>query len=55
MQFFGLVDLSLLEAVELYATREAAERALAELLGDEPAWESLFRVEEIELGEPSWN
>ena len=55
MRFFGLVDLSLLEAVELYATPEDAERALTKLLCDEPSWESLFRIEVIELGELSWN
>ena len=55
MRFFGLVDLSLAEAIELYVRREDAERTLAELLRDEPQWRSLFRIEEIELGELSWN
>ena len=32
-----------------------SERALTELLCDEPCWESLFRIERIELGELSWN
>jgi hypothetical protein len=55
VRFFGLVDLSLLEAVELYARREDAEETLAELLRDEPEWEQLFRIEEVELGELSRN
>ena len=55
MRVFALVDVSLSEAIELYVRREDAERTLAELLHDEPEWESLFRIEEIELGEPSWN
>jgi len=52
MRFFGLVDLSLAEAIELYVRREDAERTLAELLRDEPEW---FRIEEIELGQLSCN
>jgi hypothetical protein len=55
MRFFGLVDLSLGEAIELYVRREDAERTLAELLRDEPEWWSLFRIEEIELGQLSCN
>jgi hypothetical protein len=55
VRFFGLVDLSLLEAVELFLRREDAERTLAELVCDEPEWESLFRIEEFELGEVCWN
>jgi hypothetical protein len=55
VRFFGLVDLSLLEAVELFVRREDAERTLGELVRDEPEWESLFRIEEFELGEVCWN
>ena len=55
MRFFALVDLSLVEAIELYVRREDAERTLAELLRDEPEWRSLFRIEEVELGELSRN
>jgi len=47
--FFGVVDLSLHEAVELFVRREDAERMLAELLRDEPQWRGLFRIEPIEL------
>jgi hypothetical protein len=55
MRFFAVVDLWLVEAVELYVRREDAERTLAELLRDEPSWERLFQIEEIELSELSWN
>jgi hypothetical protein len=55
MRFFAVVDLSLAEAIELFAWREDAERMLAELLGDEPSWRTLFRVEEIVLGDPCLN
>jgi hypothetical protein len=51
MHFFGLVDLSVLEAIELYATRGEAERVLQEVLTDEPQWASLLRIEPIDLGE----
>jgi hypothetical protein len=55
VRFYGLVDLSLVEAIELYVRREDAERTLAELLRDEPEWESRFRIEEIEFSGLSWN
>ena len=55
MRFFGLVDLKLGEAIELYTRREEAEATLAALLRDQPDWEALFRIEEIELGEACWN
>jgi hypothetical protein len=53
VRLFALVDRSLPEPVELYARREDAERTLAELLRDEPDWESLLSIEEVELDEPS--
>jgi len=55
VRFFAVVELSVLEALELHVRREDAERLVAELLRDEPGWESLFRIEEIELGQPSRN
>ena len=55
MRLFGLVDLSLAEAIELFARREDAERMLAEILDDEPGWEPLFRIEEIVLDDPCLN
>jgi len=53
VRLFALVDRSLLEPIDLYVRREDAERMLAELLHDKPAWESLIWIEEIELGQPS--
>lgn len=38
-------------AVDVFVTRELAERALADVLADEPAFESLLSVEEIS---PPW-
>jgi hypothetical protein len=59
VRFFALVDLSIVEMVELsvdlFVRREDAERTLAELLHDEPEWCGLFRIEEVEFGELSWN
>lgn len=55
MRFFGVVDLWLDEAVELFVRREDAERMLSELLRDEPQWRGLFRVESIELAELNRN
>jgi hypothetical protein len=55
VRVFGLVDLSLGKAIELFVRREDAERMLAEILRDEPNWESLLRIEEIEFGVSCWN
>lgn len=49
MRFYGVVDVGLAEAVELFAHRGEAEEMLAELLADEPDWEDSFRVEQVEL------
>ena len=51
MRLFVLVDRSLPEPVELYARRVDAEEALVELLGDEPGWELLLSIVEIEIAE----
>jgi hypothetical protein len=55
MRLFALVDRSLPEPIELYVRREDAERTLAELLRDEPGWQSLLSIEQIELDEPGRN
>ena len=55
VRFFGLVDLSLVEAIELFVRREDAEQTLAGLLHDEPEWRSRFCIEEIEFVGLTWN
>jgi hypothetical protein len=49
MRMFGLVELDVAEAIEIYATREDAEEALAEVLRDEPGWEGLVTVLPVDL------
>jgi hypothetical protein len=55
MRLFALVDSSLPEPIEVYVRRGDAERTLAELLRDEPGWESLLSIEEIDIDDPSRN
>jgi hypothetical protein len=51
VRFFGLVDSLVLEALELYVTREEAERILDEVIADEPEWSAILRVEPVEIGD----
>jgi len=51
--FYGLADARLQEAVELYATRDQAIDALEQVLADEPTWERILSVVEIDLS--GWN
>ena len=51
MRVWGLVELELQEAVELYGSRSEADEALRQVLGDEPGWTSLLAVQPIELEE----
>jgi hypothetical protein len=53
--FFGVIDLWLGEAVELFVRGEDGERMLVELLREETHWRGLFRVEPIELAEVGRN
>jgi hypothetical protein len=53
--FWGLVEVELREAVELFASREDAEAALADVLRDEPSWRDLVVVQQIEFSGLSWN
>jgi hypothetical protein len=46
---YGLVDRSLQEAIELYLRREDAEEARQAVIGDEPWWDEVIEVQEIEL------
>jgi hypothetical protein len=44
VRFYGLLDREHAEMIELYPSREAAARELAEILADEPEW-----VEKLEI------
>ena len=41
---WGLADYFVDEVIETYRSREQAERALAEILNDEPEWEGMMEV-----------
>ena len=41
---WGLADYFVDEVIETYRSRELAERALAEILNDEPEWEGMMEV-----------
>jgi hypothetical protein len=49
VQLYALIDLSLPEPIDVYVRREDAERTLAVLLRDEPAWSKLLSIAVIEL------
>jgi hypothetical protein len=56
MTFYGLADNRLAgselgEVIEFYLSREEAEKALREVLADEPEWEGELGVVAVELGE----
>jgi hypothetical protein len=53
--FWGLVEVELQEAIELYVRRNDADDALADVLNDEPSWLGLVTVEPIEFVGLSWN
>jgi hypothetical protein len=55
MILWGLVDLDLQEAVELFPSRASAEEALADVLRDEPEWADLLAVQPVEFVGLSWN
>lgn len=50
MVFYGLVDLRLLEIVEFYGTREEAERAVRDVLADEPRWSDYIGLARVDFG-----
>jgi hypothetical protein len=52
---FGLADHQVQEIVEFYATREAAEETLRQILADEPGWIDILKVVEIDLAGMSMN
>lgn len=49
MRAWALVEDGDREAIDVFLSRQEAERALADCLRDEPGWQGLLHVEEIEL------
>jgi hypothetical protein len=49
MFFWAVVSDEINRVIEFFPTRWQAERMLAKVLWDEPAWQGLLRVEQIEL------
>ncbi len=51
--FFALVAADSKFAIDLYPSREMAEKALRQVLADEPEFEELLRIEPLDFfGEP---
>jgi hypothetical protein len=48
---WGLADHFVDEVIETYRSREQAERALADILNDEPEWEGMMEV--VQVSRPS--
>jgi hypothetical protein len=48
--FYGLLDRDLVEVIEFYPSREAAEKEFAEILADEPGWSTKLEVVQVDLG-----
>ena len=60
---WGLADYFVDEVIETYCSREQAERALDNVLNDEPEWEGMIEVVAVQLpsvghwapkGRPVW-
>ena len=49
---WGLADRFVDEVIELYRSREQAERALRNVLTDEPEWEGMIEVVPVPPAEP---
>jgi hypothetical protein len=49
VRVWALVERGDRAAIDVFLSREQAEEALADCLRDEPQWQGLLRVEEIEL------
>jgi hypothetical protein len=49
MRLYALVEAGDPEAIDVFLSKEDAQRALADCLRDEPDWRGLLRVEEVEL------
>jgi hypothetical protein len=50
VQLYALVARDSEFAIDLFPTRESAEEALAEVLGDEPGFADLLAIEAVEDG-----
>jgi len=51
---WGLADRFVDEVVEIYRSRELAERALHKVLRDEPEWEGMMEVVPVPLASSHW-
>jgi hypothetical protein len=49
MRLYALVETGHRQAIDVYLREEDARRERGEILGDEPQWTGLLRVEQIEL------
>jgi hypothetical protein len=55
MVVWGVISSEIEQVIEFFASRDEAERMLAEVVRDEPEWLEQFRIERIELGAESLN
>jgi hypothetical protein len=51
---WALADRFVDEVIELYRSREQAERALRAVLADEPGWVGMMEVVPIQVSDPHW-
>lgn len=51
---WALADRFVGEVIELYRSREQAERALRAVLVDEPDWTGMMEVVPVPLSDPHW-
>ncbi len=47
---YGLLDHDLDKVIEIYSSRDVADRELAEILHDEPHWAWRFEIVIVDLG-----
>ena len=51
---WALADRFVDEVIQLYRSREQAERALRAVLADEPDWTGMMEVVPVTLSDPHW-
>jgi hypothetical protein len=51
---WALADRFVDEVIELYRSRDQAERALRAVLADEPEWAGMMEVVPVPLSDPPW-